>query len=400
MSDFGIVSDYIVGGCVKRLVHVECEPDRSNQHELNGILAMREFLGSEKREYPATYIRLDDDEEHITFSEGTVTWYDARSAHPTRSEYRFYYQHNPAIELAEAGDVLAVILLKGGEILFVTAPMHSESELTLTELFCEEVSNTFSLMEAEVAHENLTASKRLILELLGIEIEASFGTDYLPAIDEAFGGLEFPSTVEFSRLARKLAGGLSSYVSSDEALIKCWDTEEAMFRQLEGFLIDQRIASGFADSDDFLSYSQSIRQRRSSRAGHALENHLAALFDHRSISFAAQPRIDGNKRPDFLFPSLECYEDLEFVSSKLMMLGVKTTCKDRWRQVLSEADRISTKHLLTLQPRISENQTREMRDSNLQLVIPAPLHDTFSPAQQEWLWDLEHFLGKAARCQE
>jgi hypothetical protein len=30
------------------------------------------------------------------------------------------------------------------------------------------------------------------------------------------------------------------------------------------------------------------------------------------------------------------------------MLGVKTTCSDRWRQVLAEADRIQLKHLLTL----------------------------------------------------
>jgi hypothetical protein len=28
------------------------------------------------------------------------------------------------------------------------------------------------------------------------------------------------------------------------------------------------------------------------------------------------------------------------------MPGVKSTCKDRWRQVLAEADRIDHKHLL------------------------------------------------------
>jgi hypothetical protein len=30
------------------------------------------------------------------------------------------------------------------------------------------------------------------------------------------------------------------------------------------------------------------------------------------------------------------------------MLGSKSTLKDRWRQVLDEADRITHKHLLTL----------------------------------------------------
>ena len=31
------------------------------------------------------------------------------------------------------------------------------------------------------------------------------------------------------------------------------------------------------------------------------------------------------------------------------MLAVKTTCKDPWRQILTEADHIGTKHLLTQQ---------------------------------------------------
>ena len=43
------------------------------------------------------------------------------------------------------------------------------------------------------------------------------------------------------------------------------------------------------------------------------------------------------------------------------MLAAKTSCKDRWRQVLAEADRIRTKHLLTLEPAISKIQTAEMR---------------------------------------
>ncbi|MFQ5445142.1 MAG: type II restriction endonuclease, partial [Nitrospinales bacterium] len=64
----------------------------------------------------------------------------------------------------------------------------------------------------------------------------------------------------------------------------------------------------------------------------------------------------------------------------------------RWRQVLSEAARIKDKHLLTLEPGISENQTREMKANRLQLVIPKNLHTTYRPAQKEWLWNLQDFL--------
>ena len=59
------------------------------------------------------------------------------------------------------------------------------------------------------------------------------------------------------------------------------------------------------------------------------------------------------------------------------MLGAKSTCKDRWRQVLSEAQRIPNKHLLTLEPGISENQTDEMQAKRLQLILPAQLHATY-----------------------
>jgi hypothetical protein len=75
------------------------------------------------------------------------------------------------------------------------------------------------------------------------------------------------------------------------------------------------------------------------------------------------------------------------------MLGVKSTCKDRWRQVLSEAARIDRKHLLTLETSISTNQTNEMRANKLQLVVPRGLQNTYDDAQKAWLLDLAGFIG-------
>ena len=79
---------------------------------------------------------------------------------------------------------------------------------------------------------------------------------------------------------------------------------------------------------------------------------------------------------------------------RLTLLGVKTTCKDRWRQVLLEADRVPSKHLFTLQPRISVKQTKEMRGRNLQLVVPESIHVTYAEKQKNWLWDLEQFVAR------
>jgi len=75
------------------------------------------------------------------------------------------------------------------------------------------------------------------------------------------------------------------------------------------------------------------------------------------------------------------------------MLGAKSTAKDRWRQVLSEAERIPDKHLLTLEPGISENQTDEMQAKRLQLVVPERLHATYRPGQRAWLMTLASFLA-------
>lgn len=68
----------------------------------------------------------------------------------------------------------------------------------------------------------------------------------------------------------------------------------------------------------------------------------------------------------------------------------------RWGQrpayVLSEAVRIEEKHLLTLEPGISENQTDEMQAKKLQLVVPQRLHATYRPAQRAWLMRLGDFV--------
>jgi len=74
------------------------------------------------------------------------------------------------------------------------------------------------------------------------------------------------------------------------------------------------------------------------------------------------------------------------------MLGVKSTCKDRWRQVLTEANKIQNKHLLTLEAAISENQTSEMQSQNLQLVVPTAIRSTYSENQQRWLMSMDGFV--------
>jgi hypothetical protein len=74
------------------------------------------------------------------------------------------------------------------------------------------------------------------------------------------------------------------------------------------------------------------------------------------------------------------------------MLGAKSTLKERWRQILTEAAKIPRKHLCTLEPSISKNQTDEIANHGVQLVIPEALHETYADTQKSQLWPVSSFV--------
>jgi hypothetical protein len=70
------------------------------------------------------------------------------------------------------------------------------------------------------------------------------------------------------------------------------EREEILFRTLERYLIADRLSHGFSsdasdgvDIDGFLSFSLSVQNRRKSRVGFALENHLEQIFTDRGITY-------------------------------------------------------------------------------------------------------------------
>lgn len=132
--------------------------------------------------------------------------------------------------------------------------------------------------------------------------------------------------------------------------------------------------------------------RRKSRAGKSLEHHLSAIFTVESLIFEEQAITENNKRPDFLFPNAICYHNYEFPADDLTILGAKTTCKDRWRQVINEADRVDEKYLFTLQQGISKNQLKEMADENIRLVVPQSHIDSYPEEYRDSLNTLSGFI--------
>ena len=396
----GQLADYFVGVGVKRLSAVDAEPRRSNQHEVGTTREMRtEFLGETHQErFDAIYIWLGKDQDGFTV-EDTATHYDARLNIPKRSEWRLYYPTNSVTEAMREGDTLFLAKHRSGILYFIVTPEGSTSEQQLFWLFdLRPEGNLFVSREFSDKESELDFAARFILDEIGIEFEEP-EADRLDSIIERFG-TTYPLTADFSDLARLTLPDVRAEDDPDLALLAWLDHEEAMFRRLERRIVASRLEEGFVnengtDVDGFISYSLSVQNRRKSRMGYSLEHHLKAVLRAYDIAFDHDAETENNNKPDFLFPSLAAYLAAPASGdSHLTMLGAKSTCKDRWRQVLAEAAKIPKKHLLTLEPGISERQTAQMEASSLQLVVPSAIQKSYSPSQQSWLWSLDAFISE------
>jgi hypothetical protein len=207
-------------------------------------------------------------------------------------------------------------------------------------------------------------------------------------------GSSFPSTRIFSKFARDHASGeIDPQADPDFALEEWMAYEERIFRTLEREIVQTRLKTGFDDVDDFVSFSLSVQNRRKSRVGHALENHLEAVFVENRIMYSRGCRTESQAKPDFIFPGCAQYHNPHHVTPPLVMLAAKSTCKDRWRQILPEAALIPVKHLFTLETAISENQTDEMQTHKVQLVVPPSVARTYSARQREQIIGLRDFVA-------
>lgn len=389
------LSKYFKGVGVKRLSQVETVPDLSNQHEFNGIGNFKKLFGLGKRKFIGKFIFISENEDQTLQEDGTLTWYDAREHHPTRSEFRLYYSDNDIIRNAKAGDLVVIAQLDDDHLAVVVASANSTTEKQLLWLFgLVEVENKFTVIDLTDNFDDLGFAGKYILSSLGFETQDT-APDFLDEILARFGK-KFPSTREFSDYARSTVKNVSPIEEPDVTLITWLEREELLFKTLEKVIIKEFLQNGFGqdgtDVDEFISFSLSVQNRRKARAGYSFENNLAVIFASNDIHFSHGKVTERNNKPDFIFPGITYYHNNAFDSNLLTMLGLKTTAKDRWRQVLSEASRIPNKHLITLEPSISRNQTEDMKANNLQLIIPKPIISTFLPSQQNEIMDLQTFI--------
>ena len=205
---------------------------------------------------------------------------------------------------------------------------------------------------------------------------------------------EFPSGKEIIEKAIGIRPDRD--LNPDQRILSRRECEYQIFRSLEEAVEMPFILRGFNGIDSFISRAQSILQRRKARSGRSLELHAREIFLEEGLQedsdFSHGAESEPGRRPDFLFPSQELYRNPNFPSERLRMLAAKTTCRDRWRQILNEAGRVKTKHLLTLQEGVSERQFEEMRNSGVQLVVPSALHSRYPKSVRPFLISLATFV--------
>lgn len=163
----------------------------------------------------------------------------------------------------------------------------------------------------------------------------------------------------------------------DEKLMRCVTDEYTLFRIIEQKLTESDVSRKFKNIDDLIETAARLLNRRKARAGKSLEHHVERILTESGIRFDSKPKIDGRVEPDILIPGKEAYNNPTFPEEKLAVIGLKTTCKDRWRQVLNEGKRVQNKHILTLQRGISHNQLCEMAASKVVLVVPKPIQNLY-----------------------
>lgn len=210
---------------------------------------------------------------------------------------------------------------------------------------------------------------------------------------------EFPSSDEMALQAQNIQNRIYNHLeyiqtNPDQKLLEWISVEYNLFKAFEQLLYGNTIKKGFHSVEEFITIANQVINRRKSRAGKSLEHHLCALFKGNNVNFTSQGITEGKKKPDFIFPSEEAYHEKSFSENKLTILAAKTTCKDRWRQILNEADRVRNKNkfLCTIQQGISKNQLKEMSEEKVILVVPEN-YITFYPKEyQSEIWSIKKFI--------
>lgn len=212
--------------------------------------------------------------------------------------------------------------------------------------------------------------------------------EYVGTLDAFPSGDEFSArTLEILRCCDPGFEGLPP----DRKLTRGFSSEFDLFKLAEEHLVLPGVRGPFASIEEFIDAAKPVLNRRASRAGRSLENHFHYCLEEAGVPHDTRARnIPG--APDFVIPSASAYADSSFPAEQLFIVAAKTTCKDRWRQVLQEGPRVHTKYLLTLQEGISPSQLMEMKRAGVVIVVPQSLFGSYVEPDEGGILSLQAFL--------
>lgn len=334
------------------------------------------------------YTEKELQENHILKKTGQIQWQDDFSTSCTFT----WYESKNELRITGFGRGFGLLRPEYTGALFVMVKESDEDYLGFifnTDEDIQDFLDSFGLTPAET-------NRPIELNRVKAEVREK------QAMDSFINGLkaDFPTSAEMSSAARLIHYQVyldrSLTISDPDTMLLRWtEGEYRLFRAIEYSRYGETVARGFKSVDDFIMLANQVLNRRKSRAGKSLEHHLSAIFDENKIKYTPQAVTEGNKKPDFLFPSEEAYHDMSFSIEKLCTLAAKTTCKDRWRQILNEANRLrdENKYLCTMQQGISAAQMDEMQAEKVILIVPKPYIAAYPKDRRDRIWTLGKFVS-------
>ncbi len=305
-----------------------------------------------------------------------ITWYGAK----TRREYRLtrFGKAFPYLDPERVGDL--VVFVRTADAKFEAFVITGD----------EETDQVLAALDIEIGRFWGIYTGGIPALLSDEQVQ-----DCLTRRFEAFAGhfRDFPDTTRFSMEAvesLQSCNPAALKAGPDESLMSLIRTEYDLFRHVERKLSTSMVASGFASVDDFLKTASSIMNRRKSRAGRSLENHFSWVLRQNRIPHEVRPPIEG--RPDVVIPDARTYDLHDSGRPPVWILGVKSTCKDRWRQVLQEAPKVKTRFLVTVQPTISSAQIADMTKHDVRLVVPREVRRNYSRSDLGSVLTVQEFI--------
>ena len=130
---------------VKILSSVEIDSWSSHQHEFHGVTALKALFGYSRQYFHASCIFLDN--TGIKTGKTELTWYDARENHPTRSEYRLYYDSYLFDNLANAGDTMILTIDDNNQVNIFVVARGTQAAKCLVSTLSNSIGNTYQIID-------------------------------------------------------------------------------------------------------------------------------------------------------------------------------------------------------------------------------------------------------------